>query len=493
MKFNRDVLPDIELKPLQHQCLDWIEDNWNCPVLGLNLPTGIGKSFIIKTIQNNLPNTLIITANNILVKQYQNDFPNLNILTGKEHYTYEEEYTDAIIRARRGEPTLCNPVSYWYQRKNFKHITTIVVDEADEVLGMLHELASSQSALPDSLQKSINSTFNLEKWLIAKIANETGELEKAERTRHKTGITDIYLKRKQAGLRRWVKLHSLVRMESTEYGWSVKSKKLENGRLNYYLHLKPTILPKQFAYNFFNQSKLIMFSATLFPMDVEELSGSSIYKYLDMPSSIDKTRRPILLGNTLDTDLSNGFSTQELANGLDNYINDLQVGGSGLIHVTYSLNKELSDYWEHKGRHLHDKDNKQHVLRNYIKDGGVAIFSGMSTGINLKDDLARWNIISKLQYPNLVDVWVKKRMSLPDGKKWYELQTLRHIIQASGRTTRTENDWSVTIIADKRIHKLILNNLDKLPQSFKDSLIWNKIKNLKDYIETAKVNFENNR
>jgi Rad3-related DNA helicase len=96
----------------------------------------------------------------------------------------------------------------------------------------------------------------------------------------------------------------------------------------------------------------------------------------------------------------------------------------------------------------------------------------MSEGIDLPDDLARINIIPKLQYPYLKDPYVVKRMALQDGEKWYALEALKYAIQAAGRTTRHEKDWSTTIIMDPTFKRKVDEYHDELPKDFTDAIVW---------------------
>jgi Rad3-related DNA helicase len=66
----------------------------------------------------------------------------------------------------------------------------------------------------------------------------------------------------------------------------------------------------------------------------------------------------------------------------------------------------------------------------------------MSEGVDLKDDLSRFQVLVKIPYPYLGDPLVKKRMNKWSG--WYSLQTAKKIVQAVGRSVRSYDDSANT-------------------------------------------------
>jgi Rad3-related DNA helicase len=90
----------------------------------------------------------------------------------------------------------------------------------------------------------------------------------------------------------------------------------------------------------------------------------------------------------------------------------------------------------------------------------------MSYGVDLKGDLARFQIIIKAPYSPLGDVRIQKMFEL--DKQWYLNKMLGSVIQACGRGVRSPNDKCVTYILDGVILDAILRNKHKLPKYFID-------------------------
>ena len=74
---------------------------------------------------------------------------------------------------------------------------------------------------------------------------------------------------------------------------------------------------------------------------------------------------------------------------------------------------------------LHSKDNKPTVL----------VSPSLTYGVDLKDNLARFQIIVKLPYSPLGSKRVKALFE--QDKRWYENKMLVNLIQACGRGTRS--------------------------------------------------------
>ena len=97
--------------------------------------------------------------------------------------------------------------------------------------------------------------------------------------------------------------------------------------------------------------------------------------------------------------------------------------------------------------HIDSKDKESALIKHKNTENSVLISPSMSEGVDLKDDLSRFQIIIKMPFPSLESNFVKRKsILLPD---WYAYQTLLTLIQSTGRSIRNENDFSVTYILDE--------------------------------------------
>lgn len=104
------------------------------------------------------------------------------------------------------------------------------------------------------------------------------------------------------------------------------------------------------------------------------------------------------------------------------------------------------------------------------KEPTVMLSPSMTEGFNLKDDLARFQIIAKVPYPYLGDPQVAaKKDADPD---WYTLQTVMTIIQSCGRIVRSEKDHGETYVLDEDFERLYERNQKFFPRWFTESFVW---------------------
>ena len=88
----------------------------------------------------------------------------------------------------------------------------------------------------------------------------------------------------------------------------------------------------------------------------------------------------------------------------------------------------------------------------------------MSHGVDLKDDLARFQIIVKAPFLPTKDPRIEKLMK--DDFDWYANKMLCSLIQSCGRGIRSNKDHCITYILDGTIAQSIVKNKHKLPKYF---------------------------
>ena len=146
-------------------------------------------------------------------------------------------------------------------------------------------------------------------------------------------------------------------------------------------------------------------------------------------------------------------------------------GEKGIIHshsykITNYLRKNLKD----KRLIFHDSDDREAALKKHMTatNATVLVSPSMAEGVDLRDDLSRFQIIMKVPYPSLGDKLVKKRMHR--WSWWYPMQTIKTIVQAVGRSIRNEKDRAVTYILDADWRRFYAKHSDIFPDSFKKAL-----------------------
>jgi Rad3-related DNA helicase len=90
----------------------------------------------------------------------------------------------------------------------------------------------------------------------------------------------------------------------------------------------------------------------------------------------------------------------------------------------------------------------------------------MSHGVDLKGDLAKFQIVIKAPYLPIADKRIEKLMK--GDFQWYQNKMLSSFIQACGRGVRSKDDSCVTYVMDYAIVESIIRSKDKIPKYFLD-------------------------
>jgi Rad3-related DNA helicase len=198
--------------------------------------------------------------------------------------------------------------------------------------------------------------------------------------------------------------------------------------------------------------------------------GISEYKFIDIPSRFDPNKGKIYLyyDNWLNKKSPDSVKGRVMAR-IESIAKNYSIY-KGIIHChTYEWQKyiyESASFGLKRRLLIHDPTNRSAVLKEFYLENTpkILLSVNMDKGLDLKDDLARWQILVKCPYPYLGDRWVDEhRKRMPE---WYTENTLMTIIQACGRIVRNDKDWGHTYILDGNASNLIEKNADKLPEWF---------------------------
>jgi ATP-dependent DNA helicase DinG len=143
----------------------------------------------------------------------------------------------------------------------------------------------------------------------------------------------------------------------------------------------------------------------------------------------------------------------------------------GLLHcVSFKVANYIRDHVKNSRLLIHDDTNREATLKCHITCSAptVLVSPSMMEGIDLHDDLSRFQIFCKVPYPYIGDKQCQKRMER--DPEWYPFKTAKNIIQAIGRSVRNDKDFAVTYILDLCFESFYLRNLKFFPGSFKRSL-----------------------
>ena len=121
--------------------------------------------------------------------------------------------------------------------------------------------------------------------------------------------------------------------------------------------------------------------------------------------------------------------------------------------------------------HSSNKDGKtqDEIISEHENDPtGVLLSSSLWEGVDLKDDLSRFQIIAKVPYPNYKEKRTKAKMD--KFPLWYTSQTLTKLLQGFGRSIRSEEDWARTYVLDTAANNVFFKGQQMIPKAYHDVL-----------------------
>jgi Rad3-related DNA helicase len=160
---------------------------------------------------------------------------------------------------------------------------------------------------------------------------------------------------------------------------------------------------------------------------------------------------------------------------LDNLLT-VHKNDKGIIHTTsYSqvqyIKNNLSKANLSRLIETNPKFDRNEMILKHVQSTKptVLISPSMFLGVDLKDDLSRFQVIVKVPYPDLTD----KKVSVLKQRnpKWYEWNTILRLIQAYGRSVRNSEDYANTYILDSSVSFLLKNGRDMVPKWFSEAII----------------------
>jgi ATP-dependent DNA helicase DinG len=147
----------------------------------------------------------------------------------------------------------------------------------------------------------------------------------------------------------------------------------------------------------------------------------------------------------------------------------------GIIHTTsYEqlnfIRQNISKLNQRRLLETNPDVERDEIINEHFKSSKptVLISPSLQLGLDLKDDLSRFQIITKVPYPSLGDRWIDEKRK--HSEQWYSWQTGLRLVQAYGRSVRSKDDWATTYVLDANFGYFISRNKTILPQWFIDAI-----------------------
>lgn len=474
------------LRPQQTEVLLQLEQDWNkYEVFIINAPVAVGKSLIAVTLASWAGESTILVPSNLLLNQYADEFINLHVIRKRSSYycetleqsvdkTYKamkrycmtgvcsgcDQYREMVARVDKSNLLLANYYAYLAYARAGSMKPTLIVDEGHNLTQMFRELGAKKFWQFDThFPSSMKSRLDMMAWAEALSSeqlqlNPSLQLMKSElmsnTPAHVFEIGKAY--------------HGVRSIDADDKLPVLKMIPVDTRKLDVGDKLWPSSTVR----------KLVILSATISKFDIEAFGlGTRRVKYIEVGSPIPASRRPVILTSSRQN-MAYKYQEQNASKFLQ-FVDNISQHYStkkGFIHAPYSLSKLLHAHLEDNPRYIFHGRGRDKLLKfeefKASTEPLIMVGSGMNEGISLDGDLCRWQIICKVPFPSLADPAL--RFLAAQDNEWYSWQSLRDLLQASGRNCRTEDDWGATYIYDTCAVRLINTNRKLIPTWFLDAL-----------------------
>ncbi len=266
---------------------------------------------------------------------------------------------------------------------------------------------------------------------------------------------------------------------SNTKNWIVSEIRKENYEI-VRIELKP-LDPASYCKDIFEKcTKTLIMSATI--LDSKEFCRNvglryDDVKFIQVDSEFPLQNRPIYPMSIAYLNFNN-LQLQKVKTNISRAIDNLMTlhrNHKGIIHTTSyeQLNFIKANISQTNIRRLLVTDpeiQRDDVIAEHTNSlkPTVLISPSLHMGLDLKDDLSRFQIITKVPYPNKSDRWTDAKRKLDE--EWYYWQTALKLIQGYGRSIRSKEDWAKTYVLDSAFGYFVRKNRNILPDWFTQAI-----------------------
>jgi ATP-dependent DNA helicase DinG len=519
---------DYTLRPIQEDALDFMKTAINSgkKFIQLELPTGSGKSiwaaYFCKYYLENINADAkfdLLTNSKLLQKQYTDEFKFLNNLWGRRNYHCDKHSTDCETgktlnnNTKQGQCEDCpfrEAMMNWMEGRisltNFhihgiyslfnpkihenREADVLIVDECHSLEETLNGFVSFtlnaktwKNIMSDGLDFNYATTlssftdisefanFIKTRFLLDLGISENNHRQQLLRLSGKKmeakvkllkdldelkGKMERFLKDYQSGTSEWI--YEKQRIKS-EINWIIQPKwTSEIMRNAVWKRYKHVIL----------MSGTIIDDKTFNAINGIEQDRAA---FVSMPSPFPVKNRPIYYYNQGKMSYANKANTWENFIPVIEKILKKYKGKKGIIHVgNYELMEWMKRDMSDNRLVFADSNNREAALNEHIQrdDDSVIVSPSMLHGVNLNDDLSRFQVILKVPYPSLASKVNKERLN--DNPSWYAWRTVSDLVQAYGRSIRNETDYADTFILDGCFGDILAQYSYMLPKYFLEAI-----------------------
>lgn len=147
-----------------------------------------------------------------------------------------------------------------------------------------------------------------------------------------------------------------------------------------------------------------------------------------------------------------------------------------LVHtVSYALAQYLTEHVQTPRPKFtySNSASRDEALANYrTKLGAIMFAPSLDRGVDFRDEDCRVVIVAKMPFLNLGDPQIKARLYSPGGQLWYTVQSIRSLVQSTGRGVRSADDWCASYILDQQFIDKFKKSRKLYPPWWVEALDW---------------------
>ena len=216
-----------------------------------------------------------------------------------------------------------------------------------------------------------------------------------------------------------------------------------------------------------NESRFkIYMSATIGdPLEYMKNCGIDSAKYIKTDNTFNFEKSPILFLKGFSLNHNNKSEiVPKLTKYIDILLSTIEKNNRGIIHTGSYENTELIlNNSIHRNRIItyRGSSEKKDALREFeMRENSILMGPSLLEGLDLRDELSRFQIFLKVPYASLGDPLVKAKLNR--NQKWYKYDATIKILQGIGRSIRSEADFARTYLLDGNFNRILKSqNLPK--------------------------------
>lgn len=478
----------------------------------LDAPTGAGKSAVAVALAREASSAYVLTGQKLLQDQYLRDFPDLSLMKGRSNYDclvipthaaaapclvgrrYEAcdacPYFRAKDVAMAADGTVMN-YAYFLHEVNFGggfgERDLLVLDEAHGIEGALMQFAEVRltdgdlaragvrGQLPQGPDVEVHLDAAIE--LIPRLRERSSQLAMRQEGLP-TGSGELAaLLRARRWLDGTVHRLSLLQDDVEEGGrWVVDPGRDADGMTVAYRPVDVAALAEPLLFRY--GARVLMMSATV--LDAETYLRAlgidpAAAAVVQSDATFPPQNRPIRLRPAAR--LTRHYLSRDLPRLVDAVAELMRThpDEKGVVHahsyriaraITEGLPPELAT----RVRTHASAADRDAALTAHLdaREPTVLVTPSMTEGIDLADDRARWQAICKIPYPYLGDPQVAARREVDPS--WYAWRTCLRVVQAYGRSVRSQDDHAVTYLLDADFPAFLRRERGRLPGWFLEAI-----------------------